>query len=186
MRRQRPTERRSIGLDHANLPTVWFRAWPVDLLRQIGSTDDYNLLPDSEDVGRLMARPPKHEWKVDLPATPDFRQHRTFATILAERNGLYVVVASARGDFAEAGNRRTAVDVVVTDLVLVSRSAKEAGPSIRGRTRLPATKGAPCRRSSSETKAGSARALGSPGRRGGIAEAWTRARWSRAMASQER
>ena len=61
------------------------------------------------------------ELDADLPATPDFRDHRTFVTPPMTAPGLYVVVASAKPEFHATGNRRSSVNLIVGDLVLLAQ-----------------------------------------------------------------
>ncbi len=114
-------DRRSIQISHRNLPAVHLRAWRFDLYGQIESSEDYNLLPQWREVPEIMKRPPDASWSVDLPSTPDYRLHTTYAAFPMSSPGAYVVVASARRDFAEGGNQLIAFNAVVGDLVLVTR-----------------------------------------------------------------
>ena len=115
-------DRRSIGITHANLERLYLRAYRFDVLDRVESAEDRALLPSHQDVPRFLERrTPVHEWTVDLPPTPDYRTHRTWVTPPMTEPGGWVVVASARADFARPGNRRIAVSMVVTDLVLVTR-----------------------------------------------------------------
>ncbi|MEE9561646.1 MAG: hypothetical protein V3W50_01100, partial [Thermoanaerobaculia bacterium] len=114
--------RRSIQVTHKNLDTLHFRAYALDLVKQIESSEDYNALPGYREVPEIISsRLPDAEWSVKLPATPDYRFHRTYVTPPMEKPGLYVVVASARRDFRQAVNREAAVNLIVTDLVLLTR-----------------------------------------------------------------
>jgi uncharacterized protein YfaS (alpha-2-macroglobulin family) len=115
--------KRSLEIQHRNLGALYLRAYPVDLVRRIESARDYNLLPAYQEVERLLSgEKPAAEWKVDLPATPDFKMHRTFVTPPMTRPGLYVVIASMKPDFNKDANKLQAVVTIVTDLVLLSRT----------------------------------------------------------------
>ncbi|TNF83728.1 MAG: hypothetical protein EP299_00935 [Acidobacteria bacterium] len=114
--------RRSIQITHKNLETLYFRAYRLDLVEQIESSEDYNALPGYREVPEIInSRLPDAEWSVELPSTPDYRFHRTFVTPTMEKPGLFVVVASARRDFRQTVNREAAVNLIVTDLVLLTR-----------------------------------------------------------------
>ena len=111
--------RRSIQVRHKNLESLHFRAYPVDLLRSLKGSRDYNLLPDRRRIPEFLERhKPSASWSVDLPPTPDFELHSTYVTPPFQAPGLYVVVASARKDFAVALNSRAALNFIVSDLVL--------------------------------------------------------------------
>jgi uncharacterized protein YfaS (alpha-2-macroglobulin family) len=121
--------RRSIQVDHRNLPRLFFRAYAVDLRDRLHSSKDYNLLPAWREVPNLVSSGrPAAEWAADLAPTPDYRNHRTFVTPPLDRPGLYVVVASVRAEFqrAPAQNHLQAVNLLVTDLVLVHRLTGDA------------------------------------------------------------
>jgi alpha-2-macroglobulin len=114
--------RRSIEITHKNLPALHYRAYAVDLEKRIATATDYNLLPSGEEVRNLVRSGRQAaEWNAPLPATPDYKHHRTFVTPPMEAPGLYVVVASARRDFAEKENRVQAAVLLLGNLVLVSR-----------------------------------------------------------------
>lgn len=115
-------QRRSIRISHRNIDAVHLRAYPYDLERRVKRARDYNLLPARDEIERILARGrPAAEWTVELPPTPDYRSHATYSEPPLERPGAYVVVASARRDFREAGNERNAVNFLLTNLVLVTR-----------------------------------------------------------------
>lgn len=114
--------RRSLAVTHKNLERLYFRVYRLDLRRQIEQAQDWNLLPAGDEVARIVdARRADAAWTAELPPTPDFRDHRTYVTPPLAGPGAYLVVASARSDFAAAGNRRVAVNLIVSDLVLLTR-----------------------------------------------------------------
>jgi alpha-2-macroglobulin len=114
--------RRSLQVTHKNVGVLYLRAYPVDLVTRVESATDYNLLPAEREVRALLDRErPAASWSVALPPTPDFKPHRTFVTPPMEAPGLYVVVLSARPDFAKSANRIVSVNLIVSDLVMVTR-----------------------------------------------------------------
>ncbi len=115
-------DRRSIEVRHTNLERLYFRAYELDLFELVGASRDYRLLPGYRDAEELIKkRSPVGEWQIDLPATPDFREHRTFVVPDLERIGFYLVVASARPSFSDTDNEVKALYFNRSDLVLVSR-----------------------------------------------------------------
>ena len=124
--------RRSIVVEHRNLPRLWFRAWRLDLDEVMTGARDYNLLPAWQEVPRIVdGREPDAEWQVELPPTPDLRVHRTHVTPPLEQLGLWVIVGSAEEGFRRGEpNRLAAVDLVVTELALLSESV-EGGFDVR-------------------------------------------------------
>ncbi len=114
--------RRSILVEHGNLPALHFRAFRLDLERALAESRDFYPLPGGSEVEAILGeRPPDAAWRVELPPTPDFRSHRTYVTPPLERPGLYLVAASVRADFADRVNRRSAVNLVVGDLILLTQ-----------------------------------------------------------------
>lgn len=115
--------RRSVEVTHRNLKALYFRAVPVDLLKTISGSRDYNLLPDGDEMRKLVqSQRAAQSWSVELPGTPDYRLHRTFVTPPLEKPGMYLVVASTQADFgAGNGDRSVGVYMVVGDLALVTR-----------------------------------------------------------------
>ncbi|MEM9555791.1 MAG: alpha-2-macroglobulin family protein [Acidobacteriota bacterium] len=120
---------RSIRVRHKNLDRLHFRAYRLDLWRQVRGAKDYNLLPSGREIDEILDRDePTARWSVDLPPTPDYQEHDTYVTPPDGAPGLYVVVASAREDFRATSNRRTAVHLILGDVVLIVR---EQWPSRR-------------------------------------------------------
>jgi hypothetical protein len=115
-------DRRSIEVTHANLTAAYLRAYAVDLEKRIASATDANLLPAGEELRTLVrSGRPAAAWTVALPVPGDYKPHRTFVTPPMTAPGLYVVVVSARADFAEKDNRVQAATILLGNLVLVSR-----------------------------------------------------------------
>lgn len=114
--------KRSILVRHKNLEALYLRAYALDLEAVLARGDDYQLLPGHRRIEALLASDrAEHSWRVELPATPDLQSHQTFVTPPLERPGLYVIIASAREDFALESNRLEAVNLIVGDLVLLAR-----------------------------------------------------------------
>jgi uncharacterized protein YfaS (alpha-2-macroglobulin family) len=134
--------RRSIEVTHRNLTALHFRAYAVDLEERLGRAKDYNLLPQGKELDALVAgAAPASSFQVELPATPDFRLHRTFVTPPALSRGFYVIVASPRADFSTGQNPLRAAGMLVTDLVLDIRQTDGGGIEARavfGTTGQPA------------------------------------------------
>ncbi|MDY7224818.1 alpha-2-macroglobulin family protein [Hyalangium rubrum] len=115
--------KRSLEVMHRNLPTLYFRAYAYDLEKRISSADEYDLMPNGAALQRLVRQEkPEASWSAALPATTDFREHRTFVTPPLTQPGLYFIVASAREDFAEQGNHVRGVFMTVTPLTAIVRS----------------------------------------------------------------
>jgi uncharacterized protein YfaS (alpha-2-macroglobulin family) len=109
--------RRSILVNHRNVGRLDFRAYALDLPRRLETIGDMNrLLPRGDDVTKILASGrPAAEWSVTLPATPDYRQHKTFVVPPMKAKGLYLVAAS-RG-FGREDLPVSAASFLVTDLV---------------------------------------------------------------------
>ncbi len=116
--------RRSVRITHRNLDKVFVRAYALDLEALITSSKDYSIFPQGENARKIVeGKRPEASWPADLAKTPDYRDHHTYTNLPeALAPGLYLVAASAREDFNDAGNKQVGVAVVVGDLVLVKRS----------------------------------------------------------------
>jgi hypothetical protein len=119
--------RRSIEVEHKNLERLYFRAYPVDLERRIGSSQDYNLLPGGREIEEALETLTRAvSWSSALEPTPDYRQHRSFVTPDIDIPGLYLVVTSVRESFEEADNEVQALYLNLSDLVLLVRRQAQA------------------------------------------------------------
>ncbi|MEM6457735.1 MAG: MG2 domain-containing protein, partial [Acidobacteriota bacterium] len=112
----------SLWLEHRNLARLHLRAYPWDPVAALARAPRRGGQPDPQAIAALLAETPAADWTVDLPPTPDLRDHRTHVVPPLEMRGSYVIVASQRADFADVGdNVRQAVLVTLSDLVLISR-----------------------------------------------------------------
>ncbi len=115
-------QKKSLLVTHKNLARIYFRAYPVDLLKTIETSNDYSLLPSGRDLEKLIAdNAPAQQWEAPLPATPDFRMHKTFVIPPLKNTGTYLIVASGRAGFSGADNKLFGIYLAVGDLVLVTR-----------------------------------------------------------------
>ncbi len=132
--------RRSIRVTHRNLGRLFFRAYAYDLPRYLESAEDFSLLPSRREAEALIRnREPAASWSVDLPPTPDHRDHVTHVIPPLSEPGAYLVVASMRESFAPGNNDVQARNFLLTDLVLLIRSV-DRGVEVTarsGRTGLP-------------------------------------------------
>ncbi len=135
---------RSIEVRHKNLPRLFFRAYRLDLESWIRNSRDYRLLPWGDEIRDLVQgkREALQEvrWQVELPPTPDYRTHRTFVTPPLEGSGLWVIASSAREDFFFDDNRLFSVPLILSDLVILSRTDEDGGVEgrvVSGRTGEP-------------------------------------------------
>jgi uncharacterized protein YfaS (alpha-2-macroglobulin family) len=120
-------EQRSIRVEHSNLDRIHFRAFTIDLVHEVETARDYNLLPDYREVPNILdSRQPVASWSVDLPPTPDFRSHATDVVPPMTEPGAYLIVASARRDFSRSANHFESVHFLLTDLVLVRRQLDQS------------------------------------------------------------
>ncbi len=117
--------RRSIEVQHKNLESIYFRAYPIDIRRQIEVSRDYNLLPGYQEIPEILkGQEPTAAWRTDLPATTDFRLHKTWVTPPFSRRGLFLIVASGDEDFSGdngIGNHLAALYLQISDLTIVTR-----------------------------------------------------------------
>ncbi|NOZ85603.1 MAG: hypothetical protein GXP49_04950 [Deltaproteobacteria bacterium] len=111
--------KKSILVRHKNLKEIFFRAYKLDLLKIVRKADDYDIFPRWEEIRKIMKREPAASWRKALPKTPDFRMHKTFVTPPMKKPGYYLVIASAKKDFGPDDNYMTALNVIISDLVLV-------------------------------------------------------------------
>ncbi len=119
-------QKRSILITHKNLDKIYFRAYPIDLLKTIERSDDYNLLPTGKELEELVENsPPVQIWDISLPGTPDYRMHKTFVVPPMTGPGTYLVAASARSDFSRDDNELQGLYLTIGDLVLITRKKSD-------------------------------------------------------------
>lgn len=121
---------RSLLVTHNNLTTLYFRAYAVDVFKQIGQAKDYNLLPGYEEMRNLIKTKATATWTAELDNVGDYRSHKTFVIPKLTKKGFYVVLASRRKDFAESANAIVGTNFVLSDLVFVSQSNGKGGLSV--------------------------------------------------------
>ena len=144
--------RRSLAVDHQNLDRLYFPRFPLRPRRPAGVGARRQRAAALGGCAEHPRRPPRRaSGRSTLPPTPDFRRHRTYVIPPLARPGLYIVVASARADFAEDHNRRSAVNLIVGDLVLISRGRRRRLRGDRPLRAAPAGRWRGCRSSSGPT-----------------------------------
>ncbi|WP_022954203.1 alpha-2-macroglobulin family protein [Leucothrix mucor] len=90
--------KRSIELTHSNLDVVYFRAWKLDA-DQVIKRSRYN--NPNELRGLLDSQTPADAtWQSGLPATTNYRPHKTFITPEITQHGYWLVAASNTPDFS--------------------------------------------------------------------------------------
>ncbi|HUU03261.1 MAG TPA: alpha-2-macroglobulin family protein [Myxococcota bacterium] len=114
-------QKRSILVTHKNLEKIFLRAYKVDLQKHFEASKDYDVFLNWQQLDKLFKQKPARAWSSDLPATPDFRMHKTFVVPAIEKAGFYVVAASAREDFSRHDNQILAINMVIGGLTMVTR-----------------------------------------------------------------
>ena len=113
--------KRSLLLTHRNLASITLRAYPIDLDGRRQQGEEPADLPYGQKLRALLGTQPAKQWTVSLPATTDFKSHQTFVTPPLDKLGPYVVLGSARPDFADHDNQIVGAIFNATDLVMLSR-----------------------------------------------------------------
>ncbi|WP_224361864.1 alpha-2-macroglobulin family protein [Hyalangium versicolor] len=133
-------QRRSIELTHRNLPILYFRAYPYDLEKLVTQGTGMDLMPDSKLLlEAIQKQKPAASWSVALPATTDFRDHRTFITPPLLQRGTYFIAASVREDFSSKDNDVRGVLMTVTPYTLTTseQGRRVEVRVVQGETGLP-------------------------------------------------
>lgn len=110
-----------LAITSRNVPKVWLRlyrqSWNPSAARMPGelSTDEFRA---------LVKREPAYAWSVDLPGSEDLKSHVTLAPApFDQKPGFYILVSSAREDFAEAGNQLASEPLWISPLALVTQDS---------------------------------------------------------------
>jgi alpha-2-macroglobulin len=115
-------QKKSILAIYKNLDKLFFRAYPIDLIHTLETSVYYELPGWCDELESPISKnSPAYQWEVDLPAAPDYREHKAFVTPPKIKPGAYMIVASARPGFPKEDNERHGIYMTVGDLVLVSR-----------------------------------------------------------------
>ncbi|MCM2270445.1 MAG: hypothetical protein NDJ75_10110, partial [Thermoanaerobaculia bacterium] len=130
--------RRSIAIEHRNLERLHLRAYRLPVERYEATPVVHRGWSDAR-VRPLLRGAPVAAWTVELPPTADFRDHRTFATPPLAAQGRYLIVASADAAFEAPRNQLQAVELTLSDIVLLHDWADEPAG---GRVALRALSGA--------------------------------------------
>ncbi len=114
---------------------VWNAPWPVIKARYRNFTElNFRLVKldfvavmreaNADDYEeRLLRKKPLRFWKVELPATPDFRERTEQIAVPQDlKPGFYVLIASPASNFGEKDNVVSYTRVWVSDLALVMRA----------------------------------------------------------------
>ena len=110
--------RRSMQVTHRNLARLHFRAFRLPS-EPFGSQPMAWRGWNDEQIRPVLRRAPAASWTEELPATADYRDHRSFTTPPLTAHGGYLIVASAEPDFRSGGNRLEAIEMAISDLVVL-------------------------------------------------------------------
>ncbi len=126
--------RPSIRITHCNLEHLYFRAFAVDRERVLQNFmnqvpwDFSSRIKNQERAKILAARRPDASWVVDLEKRADYRNHTTYSGLPADlKPGFYLIISSAREDFALESNKMMGFLVSVSNLAVLARLNEEAG-----------------------------------------------------------
>lgn len=113
-------QRPSILITHNNLPRLYFRAYRLPVKTE--EAPEGGIGRDARGVAQLLERSkPVAEWQVKLEDRGDYRPHSTQVVPPLSELGSYVILASQREDFAPINNRAQAVELQLSELVVLGR-----------------------------------------------------------------
>jgi len=125
--------RRSIRIIHCNLEHIYFRAFAIDRESVLQNFMDRALwgfptrIKNQEKARILAARRPDASWVVDLEKRADYRKHTSYSSLPVDlKPGFYLIVSSAREDFALDSNQIIGFLVSLSNLAVLTRLNKEA------------------------------------------------------------
>lgn len=116
-----PKQKKTLSLQYANINKIYFRSFAFDVATFIKTSKDYNLLPNYQELEKIIDKKPAYEWSENLTPTTDFKNHRKYINLPEHKKGFYVVVASLRPDFNPNENLRTGVMITISDWILSHR-----------------------------------------------------------------
>lgn len=135
--------KRSLQVVYKNIPKLYFRAYPLNLKKEIETAPAGELWGHhlnekwkSETLGEPVA-----QWEQNLPPTKDYLSHTVHLKPQLSKKGAYLIVASLQKSFTEqAGNQVQGVPFLLTHLVL-QRWALSSGKieirAVSGESGLP-------------------------------------------------
>ncbi|MFN7941938.1 MAG: alpha-2-macroglobulin family protein [Thermoanaerobaculia bacterium] len=119
--------RRSLEISHKNLAKLYLRAYRLPATPFASEPVQYERWDDKR-IDRLLGGAADASWTVELPATADFENHRTFSVPPVTKLGRYALVASADPGFRRARNSLQAISFEVSDLVLLREPTSAPRP----------------------------------------------------------
>jgi hypothetical protein len=113
-----------IAVHYRNISNVYFRAvpydWEIFLQKNHSRPESLN----EQERRDLLAAKPVLEWSAKLPPTTDYKERTQELPAPTQlKAGFYFLIASHQPDFGEPDNQVSYVDIWVSDLALVVRSA---------------------------------------------------------------
>ena len=97
------TGKRSVELSAKNLGRLYLRAYRLSAAQVLGAGKG-RLMPEDEELRALLRGKPEAAWSVELPATPDLKEHRTVVTPPLKALGPYALIASVKESFVDSAN----------------------------------------------------------------------------------
>lgn len=116
--------KRSIQISHANMKSLYFRAYRMDFDQILDKTlnQGFNILSltSQEQLKIIREQKPDYSWSVDFEDTGDYKDHKTFSIPPIPEYGLYLVAASFDKIFEQSNNRITGVIFQLSPIVMVA------------------------------------------------------------------
>ncbi len=130
--------KRSVLVEHKNLKNVYFRAYKTDIESFLSNSTE-QIVPSMTQHQEYLKKNPDLEWKLTLPKTSDYINHRTFVVPPLKEIGFYIIMASAHEGFRREDNVIESTSLNITDLVTVieSDNSKHSIKVVYGQTGLP-------------------------------------------------
>ncbi len=110
--------KRSVLVEHKNLKDVYFRAYKISLSDFLTKSKE-QIVPSYTQHQDMLKTKADFSWTQPLPATPDFRTHRTFVIPPFKEKGFYVIIASGAANFRQDNNVIVSTTLNVSDLVTI-------------------------------------------------------------------
>lgn len=115
--------KRSVELSSRNLRRLYLRAYRVATPALLPGGAHGSALITYDEMWALVKGKPELAWTVELPATPDLKDHRTVVTPPLKTRGTFVIAASVNEGFVDSENAIVGAMLFVSPLVMSVRQA---------------------------------------------------------------
>ncbi len=118
-------KKRSLLVNHNNVGKLYFRAWKINAQQLMQNKTDQEM----KDLLLKNKRKADAQWEVSLPATKDYKRHKTFIIPPMHEYGYWLIAASTQANFSTK-EKKNIIDSTTLNLTRLVATSQNNGNNL--------------------------------------------------------